>query len=166
MFLLILFPTGKCSTCVYCTLPLTVCLWGLSVPSPIMPAVCQLHPGILSCLSSLESSVFISEIPSCVCQLQWKARDTTESRSRLNRFHAISAILRGICLPLAEETFSHSGGFMSSWCNPMLPVLRMKLHLILFSPLRHSLFPTCDITHGQKKKSRYDRRKSALQQPK
>lgn len=63
-------------------------------------------------------SVFISKVPSCICQPQWKARDTTESGSRFNRFHAISTTRRGVCLPLTEETLSHTGGSSSSWYRP------------------------------------------------
>lgn len=69
-------------------------------------------------------SVFISKVPSCICQLQWKARDTTESGSRFNRFHAISTALRGVCLPLAEERLSHTSGCSSSWYSSTLPVLK------------------------------------------
>lgn len=107
--------------------------------------------------------VFISEISSCVCQLQWKARDTTESGSRLNRFHAISATLRGICLPLGEEKFSHSGGFLSSWYSQILPALRMKPHIVLFLFfLSIPDFPPVILYSQPKKHSKYGGRKSAL----
>lgn len=118
------------------------------LPSPFMPKSVPAAPWDVELLVFIRIqcffSVFIREDPSCVCQLRWKARDTTESGSRLNRFHAISATLRGICLPLAEEKFSHSGGFLSSWYSPTLPALRMKLHVVLFY-LKHSSFPTCNI---------------------
>lgn len=84
-------------------------------------SLCQLHLGMrLFVFISIQCffSVFISKFPSCICQLQWKARDTTESGSRFNRFHAISTALRGVCLPLAEERLSHTGGFWSSWYFP------------------------------------------------
>lgn len=72
-------------------------------------------------------NVFISKVPSCVCQPQWKARDTTERGSRFNRFHAICAALRGICLPLGEGRLSHSGGFSrAAGTSPTLPVLRTE----------------------------------------
>lgn len=120
------------------------------LPSPFMPKSVPAAPwdvGLVFISIQCFFSVFIRENPSCVCQLRWKARDTTESGSRLNRFHAISATLRGICLPLAEEKFSHSGGFSSSWYSPTLPALRMKLHVVsfYFFYLKHSPFPTCNI---------------------
>lgn len=82
---------------------------------PSCQRLCQLHLGMkLFVFISIQFffSVFISKVPSCVCQLHWKAKDTTECGSRFNRFHAISTALRGICLPLAEERLSHSGGFL------------------------------------------------------
>lgn len=84
-------------------------------------SLCQLHLGMrLFVFISIQCffSVFISKVSSCICQPQWKARDTTESGSRFNRFHAISTTRRGVCLPLAEETLSHTGGFLSSWYRP------------------------------------------------
>lgn len=111
------------------------------LPSPVMSesvASCTLGWGCLSSLASRVSSVFsLARSPSCICQPQWKARDTTESGSRFNRFHAISTALWGVCLPLAEERLSHSGGFSSSWYRPTLPVLRtdgggMKLQVFFF----------------------------------
>ena len=90
---------------------------------PSCQSLCQLHLGTkLFVFINIQCflSVFISKVPSCICQLQWKARDTTESGSRFNRFHAISTALRGVCLPLAEERLSHTGGFLSSWYSPTL----------------------------------------------
>lgn len=111
---------------------------------PSCQSLCQLHLG-MKLFVFISISVFISKVPPCVCQLQWKARDTTESGSRFNCFHAIATALRGICLPLAEERLSHSGGFSSSWYSPTLPVLRTKLEneaAGFFVP-KHSSFPTC-----------------------
>lgn len=122
------------------------------LPSPVMSesvASCTLGWGCLSSLASRVSSVFsLARSPSCICQPQWKARDTTESGSRFNRFHAISTALWGVCLPLAEERLSHSGGFSSSWYRPTLPVLRTdggewSCRFFFFFVPKHSLFPTC-----------------------
>lgn len=89
-------------------------------------------------------NVFISKVPSCVCQLQWKARDTTECGSRFNRFHAICAALRGICLPLGEGRLSHSGGFSrAAGLTPTLPVLRMEGTDAAEFCSKHSSFSTC-----------------------
>lgn len=90
--------------------------------------------------------VFSLQGPLCICQPEWKAGDKTESGSRFNHFHAITTTLRGVCLPLAEERLSHSGGFSGSWYSPTLPVSEMEgngtaclfpshLHQCLFSPL-------------------------------
>lgn len=86
--------------------------------------------------------VFISKVPSCISQLQWKARDTTECGSRFNRFHAISTALRGVCLPLAEERLSHTGGFSNSWYSPTRVWWTEGNEAVGFVP-KHSLFPTC-----------------------
>lgn len=113
---------------------------------PSCQSLCQLHLGMrLFVFISIQCffSVFISKVPSCICQLQWKARDTTESGSRFNRFHAISTALRGVCLPLAEERLSHTGGFSSSWHSPALPVLRTEGNEAAGFVPKHSLFPTC-----------------------
>lgn len=110
---------------------------------PSCQSLCQLHLG-MKLFVFISISVFISKVPPCVCQLQWKARDTTESGSRFNCFHAISTALRGICLPLAEERLSHSGGFSSSWYSPTLPVLRtLENETAGFFVPKHSSFPTC-----------------------
>lgn len=76
-------------------------------------SLCQLHLGMrlfvfinIFCFFC----VFIIMVLSCICQLEWKARDTTESGSRLNHFHAISTTFWGVCLPLGEERLSHTEG--------------------------------------------------------
>lgn len=111
---------------------------------PSCQSLCQLHLGMrLFVFISIKwfDSVFINKVPSCICQLQWKARDTTESGSRFNRFHAISTTLRGVCLPLAEERLSHTGGFSSSWYSPTLPGLRMEENEAVASVLSIPRFP-------------------------
>lgn len=111
---------------------------------PSCQSLCQLHLGMrLFVFISIKwfFSVFINKVPSCICQLQWKAKDTTESGSRFNRFHAISTTLRGVCLPLAEERLSHTGGFSSSWYSPTLPGLRMDGDEAAASVLNIPRFP-------------------------
>lgn len=98
-------------------------------------ASCTLGWGCLSSLASSVSSVFsLAKVPSCICQPQWKARDTTESGSRFNRFHAIFTALRGVCPPLGEERLSHTWGFSSS-----CPVLRTEGNeaAVLFPSISH-----------------------------
>lgn len=87
-------------------------------------------------------SGFISKV-SCICQPQWKASDTTESRSRFNRFHAISTTCRGVCLPLAEETVSHTGGFLSSWWRPNPASLEWEKNEAAGFVPKHSSYSTC-----------------------
>lgn len=133
------------------------------LPSPFVPESVPAAPWDVELLVFIRIqcffSVFIREDPSCVCQLRWKARDTTESGSRLNRFHAISATLRGICLPLAEEKFSHSGGFLEQLVQPNPASFENEAAccFILFKAFLISHLQYYTHSH---RKSRYGRRKS------
>lgn len=96
-------------------------------------------------MRSLASNVFISEISPCVCQLQWKARDTTESGSRFNRFYAIStSSLRYLSSISREDTFPQ-WGFLEQMVQPS-PSQSWEQGRIwscrFFVPRRTS-FPTC-----------------------
>lgn len=117
---------------------------------PSCQSWCQLHLGMrLFVFISIQCffSVFISKVPSCICQPQWKARDTTEFGSRFNRFHAISTTLWGVCLPLAGgETFPQWGFFfLEQLVRPQpLPVWwgTKGSEAAGFVP-KHSWVPTC-----------------------
>lgn len=98
--------------------------YGISgrLPSPFMPKSVPAAPWDVELLVFISIqcffSVFIRENPSCVCQLRWKARDTTESGSRLNRFHAISCHSSRYLSSISRGEIFPQWGFLEQLAQP------------------------------------------------
>lgn len=131
--------------------------YGISgcLPSPFMPKSVPAAPWDVELLVFISIqcffSVFIRENPSCVCQLRWKARDTTESGSRLNRFHAISCHSSRYLSSISRGEIFPQWGFLEQLAQPNPASLENEaaccfiLFLFFFPFFKHSSFPTCNI---------------------
>lgn len=131
--------------------------YGISgrLPSPFMPKSVPAAPWDVELLVFISIqcffSVFIRENPSCVCQLRWKARDTTECGSRLNRFHAISCHSSRYLSSISRGEIFPQWGFLEQLAQSKPASLENEaaccfiLFLFFFSFFKHSSFPTCNI---------------------